>query len=514
MFITDPNNRLSNFEDAITAFKKFPEGGFWVKKIIQRFGMYKESVLGPYKLSDAEKESNRWKKIFKYEDEEVAKVLSFKELVCGKKEENTLDDEVKWNPPKGARLICLIKKYFPLVVYPYDVIEGRKGNDFMKFYYYAKDENVKNIKAGKYLIFYNSDDKDGYKRAHVLSKFLQEDTARYRKPELDWLMDEIKGYEEHRGEKPRLIPGYISRLKQECYPTEMNFFKQKPTFAQAFSKLKKCIPENSKNFYFHEDVRYDVLEIDLLLNDEDINIKKLIMEKSGDEKYNIVLTNYDQSFSIGLYSIQTKIKKEEKITGELIIHLPDGDYEELEEDEVSFISERVRKNMFVTNMDIVGSVLLFICKCLGVQTVYLDDIRKEECPCSSEVISFINPIYLLADRGSLYSNLGFQNIEQEKLEEIMEEYRKTEIPIFVPEVKDDFSSSSSDTDEEEQTSPEVPKMNLKELSEFYLDRNCTYKNICDIMMTISYDIYENIPSRYILDLEKQTLQYYREFFPD
>ena len=36
IFNSDPSNRLANFEDVIDAFKKFDDGGFWVKKIIQR----------------------------------------------------------------------------------------------------------------------------------------------------------------------------------------------------------------------------------------------------------------------------------------------------------------------------------------------------------------------------------------------------------------------------------------------------------------------------------------------
>ena len=75
-------NDLKNFSDALKAFSLYGNGGFWVKKIINKKGSYNVSVEGPYDINQAEKISERWKDIISYEGIDTAKVLSFGDLVC------------------------------------------------------------------------------------------------------------------------------------------------------------------------------------------------------------------------------------------------------------------------------------------------------------------------------------------------------------------------------------------------------------------------------------------------
>ena len=167
---------------------------------------------------------------------------------------------------------------------------------------------------------------------------------------------------------------------------------------------------------------------------------------------------------------------------------------------------------------------MYIVKCLGVEKVWIEDERTRECECeASDVSSFINPVRFLADQPSIYTNLGFQNEQQEKLDEIIEEYKKVDLPISDPWFNDpgeiqieedgyDSSSSLESEDEEPSEEGEQETMNLTDIAVMYLSRDCTYENLCDVMWVVTEDIYHKIPNRYWLEMKDVSLEYYRELF--
>lgn len=556
MPVRDPHNRLATFEDAVDAFKKFPDGGFWVKKIIQRMGIFRESVLGPYTKKEAATLADRWKKVFKYEDEEVARVLSFSELVCSPSPSKL--GEYKWKPPKGSGMICVAKGEYPLSLYDQDDIDK---SEYRKFYEYTYPDGVRSKQVKNFFIIYNRYSMDSYRRMSAMEQFIRNDMDNYFEEEFVWLVRKISGKKESNGDKPNIIPGYISRLDWECDPVELDFFKEflpsddlrdyrkvddhkkadkkgkkgkkdgNANISKAYNKLRKCAPEDNKTFFFYDDIRFEAAEVDLLVEDkilqygEDVSLdkirksmKKLVIEKGNNGKYNVLLTNYEGNFSVGVYAIHNG-------QGRMIINLPDSDFDPLKEKETIFISRNLRRGRYFTKMDVNGAILLYIVKCLGVEKVWIQDERTGDCQCeASDISSFINPVRFLADQPSIYANLGFKNEQQEKLDQIIEEYKKVDLPIVDPwfndpgEIQvgepDDYDSSSSfenEQDEEEETEQEQ-MMNLADLAVMYLSRDCTYENLCDVMWVVTEDIYQKIPNRYWLDMKEVSLEYYRELF--
>jgi hypothetical protein len=514
IFITDPINQLSSFEHVIDAFKKFPEGGFWIKKIIQRMGIFRETVVGPYTKIDADKIADRWRKIFKFEGKEVAHVLQFKDLICSPSPPEIGD--YSWKPPIGSGMLCVLYNYIPIVVY--DTDDVIKSQDFYKFSRYTYPDGIRISLFDEKVICYNRNNIDSQRRSDAMRQFLINDTDGYVEKQVEWLVRKISNKNTKDLEKPKIIPGYISRLDFECDPVELDFFKQKTNLSDSFNRLKKCAPDDRKKFFFYKDIRFEAVEADLLIEDKILNygsdvpvttemirksMKRLVIEKGNHGKYNLLLTNNEGNFSIGIYAI-------EKGAGKMIIHLPESDYSLLTQKQSIFIGKSLRKNRYFTKMDVNGAILLYIAKCLGVKKVWLEDEKVDECNCGvGQISSFINPVRFLAGQFSIYANLGFKNVEQEKLDEIVEVYKKEKVPI-----REEYSSpsSSSSSDEEDEEDEDGGTMNISDLAHMYLSKDCTYENLCQVMKVITEDMYEQIPNKYELDLDKMSLEYYRQLF--
>lgn len=504
MFPTDPSNRMAKFEDVIEAFKKFSEGGFWIKKVIQRFGLYRETVEGPYTKKEAQEISDRWKKIFKFEGKQVSRVLDFKDLICSESKNLPVDEHLKWKPPKGSGIMCVLENIYPLAIYKQEDLDDP---EIKKFYRFTKTQGIKKKKVKDYVIFYNSNNTDSYRRYYALYRLLEDDSFGYEPEQIKWLIANISNKSTEKYDKPKLIPGYIDNLSHECSPIQIDFFKQKLTLHKIFNQMKKCTPEDNRSFFVYREIEFESVEVDLLL--ETKIMKRLVIEKGSNGKYNILLTNYYGDFSIGVYGIQ-------KGTGQMIIHLPNSHFQELDQDEIFFVSKNL-KDRYITKLDINGAVLLYIVKCLGVKKIWLEDNQEDKCVCgASEISSFINPVRFLADQGSIYGNLGFKNKNQKLVDRIVDEYRTYEIPIFT---RDNVGMSNGDgSDSEEESQPtfipggERVTMELEEMANIYLEKDCMYQNLCDLMKIVTDEIHSRIPNSYELDLEQVELSYYRGYF--
>lgn len=511
MFITNPNNQLSSFEQVIEAFKKYENGGFWVKKIIQQLGVFQESVTGPYKKEDADKLAERWRKVFRFEGKEVAKVLSYKELVCTK-ETLPIDEKYLWRPPRGAGLFCLIHNYYPVHMFNKHTYRQKV---FRKFAAYVESEGIRHLEAqnGEWHVYYNSRNVDSYRRGHLLKRFLDENPYNYTDHDWDWIIDRIKGIKRPLPDHPILIPGYVERISWECYPIHLDYFKEIFTpdkntlhLNKVWKKLKKCTPPGNQDIFFLDDVMYQAIEVDLLLSQkEEEDVKKLLLEKNSEnEKYNLILTNFEDDFSIGIYNIGKDGR------GEMRVRIPNL---EVDERDIEYISLKLRNKLFITNLDIIGSVVLFIGRCLGIKSVYLDDDREENCRCAADdILLTINPIKHLAGEGSIYSNLGFRIEDKERLDREIAYYASRVIVISSGREKPEDDSESSISSSSRSDGEEEEYITVRELSKMYLDNDCEYTNLCLVLENILDQINNSIPKRYVLDLEKMDLGYYKNFF--
>ena len=205
--------------------------------------------------------------------------------------------------------------------------------------------------------------------------------------------------------------------------------------------------------------------------------------------FNIILTDYENSFSIGLYNIN--FSSPHKVKAEMTIRLP-GKLE-LSDEETLHISQTLRDGRFFTKIDIIGSVLLYISKCVGINNVYINDNHIESC--DTDIALFINPIRFLANYPSIYSNLGFVNNNPELLENVIEKYKKKDIPIL-------------DMVNEDQI---VSELSIESIAKMYLDKACVYENLCEVLSVVTKEINELIANKYILNLEEIELSYYKNF---
>lgn len=505
MFITNPNNQLSSFEDVINAFQKYEDGGFWIKKIIYHLGVFQEAVLGPYSRKEAEETAERWKKLFKFEGKEVAKVLSFKELVCDKDHTFEIDEKWRWDPPYGAGLICIMKGYYKVAAYRYSTTQEK---DFERFYRYAEEGGVRKIDLDnlkihsigtkKASVFYNTNNVDSYRRGHIMARFMRELTHG-EEEYFEWMMDTIRGKKNPSGEKPILMPGYIESLNKECYPIDLDFFKDafrnEERINKVFKKLWKCTPDDNRGYVYlspeetrsGEMERWDVIELDIILENDSISIQRMFLERHY-KRFNLILSDYEGSFSIGIYDIDAT---QGKLEGEMTIRLPGSI--ELSDEETLYISQTLRDGRFFTKIDVIGAVLLFIAKCVGITHVWVDDDRMEEC---EETVLFINPIRYLANYQSIYANLGFNNTNPDELDRVIEKYQKKKIPIVDMVNEEDV----------------VSELTIESMAKLYLDRACTYENICELLSLITDEINEKISNKYVLNLDEIELSYYKNFF--
>lgn len=493
MSVSDPRNMLSDFDDVISAFEKYENGGFWVLKIVLDFGVYRESVLGPYSLEKATEVSDLWKKIFSFEGAEVAKIYTFQDLICKEKPKIPVSKENRWNPPDGMKLFCLVKKM--IRVLPLDR-SAEKSFEFQKFLAYTGEEGVDKLvpKTGNLMIFYNKKDAESYRRGHILLKFINESNG-YSSLSKKWIIDKICG-KNPKEKKPIMIPHYVETIGRECYPVELDTFKEflekNKKIGDVWRKFKKCIPSSKKTIASYKEKIYETLEIDFLINgvqSPNPVMKRFYIEKLTEEEvYNFILSNYGDSFSIGIYGI-------DRGKGELLVRLGDGDqtYRWTE-----FTKEKMVNGRMLSEFDILGGILFFAAKCIGVKKVFLHDEHSEICYCDdSDKSFFINPVRYIAGERSIYHKLQFKNRHQDEIDKIVEEYKYIELRDFVEDAG------------------EYSLLTMEQLSKIFLDRVCAYTFLCQVLSNISGEIQNRIVDKYSLfesNIEEISLSDFRSLF--
>jgi hypothetical protein len=474
---------IYNLQSALDVFRTYKSGGYWIKKIDKKGGFHREIIDGPYDKLRAEKETEEWKKFFKFKDLETAKFFTFDELFCkysySPELENYLYPEHIWKPPNYMKLFCMISKPEDILVLK---INETKGEKFKDFWEYAKTEDINVRKTFDYNIYYNEKNYISIEKSKVAEKIILDYFSNnYEKNILlANLIDDRKIKENI------TIPQYLLDFKNTCYVIYLNFFKElfekeksyKPE--KLYKKLNSCLPSDN----FHLQDQNLILHFYLLLHSRDYKVKRFSYYKENN-KYYLIIGSFD-------YNITVKIIKNNAF---LDINLSDK-----ETNWAIFLQNYLSNDNNITNLISLSALLCFLCKCLGVKNLSIDTQQSEPCFCDNKDIYVKTEIInLLAGRDSIYKKLGFINKKEKELQKILEDYGNMTIGEFL---------------ENEDPDQEILSMTLKEAAFNYLYGSCDYDDFCILMKKVEEKIEkQNLKLLdYNINLENQNLKFYRKKF--
>lgn len=450
------NTGLNSFEDIISIFTKYSDGGYYVKKIDHKEGFYREIVEGPYATrKEAEKRASFWCKFFKFKNIQTAHVFSFKELVCeicmNVKEYDInvrkyISSEYIYNPPMGASLMCLLKGDLKVIL---NSVYNR-DSDFEKFILYVQELGVVKITLFEYDIFYLEKDIESNYKASTLRKLVSDYFE--NSDQLVWLYDELQGFKHTRGTKPFIIPGYMVDAKNFCMPLDLEFFKKYNKIKECkkkrkiiFNDLKQCLPEHAI------DIKAEDNNIDLILN-----AKLVVSSKSNKVRDFYIAKDNHNNIMLG------------------IIYPDDHTYIRVEE--IENCRGYITTNLKTKNFDSSMWLMLYLCKVFNFTHLSIqDDFEKE---CDNETV-YENILLFLDDQPSYYQKFGFKLAYKDELKknDIISEYQEKNISMFEKNYNDDGMFISK---------------NLKDIAHTYFNGMNKYMYVCNLLKDISKEIYNQI----------------------
>jgi hypothetical protein len=454
------NQGLNSFEDVISVFTKYRDGGYWVKKIDSKSGFYRELVDGPYEKKEAEKKAQFWNKFFQFKDIPTAHVYSFQNLICrvckkddeyDKKIQEYLYSEYIWQPQLGMALMCLLNGDLKILL---NSVYNR-DDDFEKFALYVQELGVVKVTLFEYDIFYLEHEIDSNYKAATLRKLVSD---YFENPDqLVWLYDELQGFDHIRGTKPFIIPGYLLDGKKFCMPLDLEFFKKYNKVKECkrkrkviFNDLKKCLPEFSADIKATEDNVAMVLNAKLITNVKAHKVRDFYI--SMDKYDNIILG---------------------------IIYPDDLTYIKVEE--TKNCRGHITTNLTIKKFDSSMWLMIYLCKVFGFTHLTIDDNFKVACDNYDTVHQ--NILLFLDDQPSVYDKFGFKlDYKDEKQKnEIISKFQSQDLDVFDRGLVDAYDINNL-----------FPSNNLKDVAHTYFNGMNKYLYTCEVLKRISEKIFNEI----------------------
>jgi len=477
---------LTSFEDTLNAFTLFKEGGYWVKKIVNKGGFFREIVEGPYKKKEAEDLAKDWKNYFKYKDQTTAQVFDFYKLCCNFELDNNKKaifyEEHIWQPPKGIELFCLTREPEKIAV-----IEKKNTNNtsFEKFYTYTYNNEIRNKEILGYLVFYNERNFKSIIAARVAIRLIKEfvNMPVERDAYIEYLVSDkiVNDF--------LTIPEYLKEFKKTCFIVYLSTFREfseikniNTRLDKFYKKLFNCLPREN----FHLDVENIGMDFYLILNKRDYQAKIMKLEKK-DKNY--ILSMGDEDYYI-------KLVIDKKLQANIEINLG----KELE----NFSDQYTQGDKKFQKINNFMGLFLYLAKCLGVKKINYKADQQVPCVCDdSGTMLYEEIINLLAGKKSIYQSIGFVNKKQSEVD--------TKISNFQTMLLSDFLNKKNEEEIEEDP---FLKNNLKEIANMYLKGICNYEYGCYLMDKINLKIYQQLKSilDYELDLNEKSLIFFRKMF--
>lgn len=506
----DKIGELKDFNIIMRAFREFPNGGYWVKKIVKENGIFKEKTEGPYSMKDAETKVKISQNIMSLKGVKTARMFEFKELACNDnllalEEGDAIEKYVKvkdrFSPPPGAKLFCLIKGYTEVVFFEKQILTER----FKKFSDYAINSGMNYVSIFDYLIYYNPDSTTSIRRVGELKQLLR-DRDRYVEEEFLWLIDEIEGKEIKRGKEPsfkpfKILSEYEKNGKMEykglmkLYKNIENYECSDDRLTISFDNFKQAV--GTDNVFNYKDPDFNIkseISLGIVQDDKDEKIKKFRIMK-----------NFDGTWEIGMHRIRKRLKDIHLIS---VKNIQDcKGYMELKFKNLKDKTWEVSKLNLISNDDFFNNeavlicLTLFVSKCFGVRTVVLDNSLKST-ECANNILLYYYYIYYIGiGNFRSFEEIGFMIENYSEFKEVIDGIKDLKIIDFVKDNK---------------LSVKIPK----DVSEFTLERFCkdyvtgeecfTKKNLI-ILNQISAYVHSKVDINIFIDLDEISFSHLLEY---
>jgi hypothetical protein len=444
---------LNNFEDVINTFTKYPDGGWWIKKIDYKDAFHREITEGPYSEEEAKEKAQTWNKFFNFKDITTAKALSFKKLMC----KNNIDKEIKdniyeeyiWKPPKGAELMCLIYQEQKVLL-----TKKTDNISFEKFKMYVLEQGIKLINIDDFEIFYKKNDYMALKQANILKQLVE--GFKDNLSEL-WILYNY-ALNNDNTTTPLYIPEYIKNFNIDDKPYTLDFFKKFnrcKTREEKIKKLVECLKNN---------------KLPLIYDEKDYIIKNIVISYN---KKTFVLEIKNENFFVKLVAPEDKIAK-------LTFEIPFINSTVLSKDDELYSKKTIY-------------LMLFIAKTMSINNIILKDNLKEHCRCAKfDKPIYINILRFIVKQDSIYEEVGFTEQNRGTRDEIIYNFRNKTVGELLGDNNENLFYNKT----------------VEELVTDYLDGYCQYEYVCDIIHYITSEINKILKENcleYFIDLKKVNL---------
>ena len=501
---------LDNFNIVMTSFRKYPNGGYWVKKIVKEEGIFKEKTEGPYTLKEAEIRVAILKNIMSLRGVEIAKVFTFRELVCDNNlldidSNGEIDKYVKiknrYSPPKGSSLFCLIKGYVEVVYFDRTTLTKK----FRKFSDHAINAGMKYFGTMDYLIYYNPDSNSSVRKAGEIKQLLI-NKDEYTSDHFLWLIDSVLGKENKRGTEPDVLPFSILSEFQKKGKIEYEGLEKLYTLIEnyecpdnrlgiSFDNFIEAIGEEYISTYRNKD--YDIrkeLRVGVLENMLDEKEKKFRISKS-----------YNNTWEVGMHRFREKLKDIKLIsvkdikdcTGYLEVKFKDRKDKSWDIDKLNLISN----DQFFNNETVLICLTLFISKAFGVKTVILDN-REKSIECDPSIMIYYYHIYYLGTGNfEMFEEIGFMIENYSEYKEVLDSLKTRTLLNFAIQNKLDMKIDKK-----------IENFTIEEFCRDYINTNrCYSKNNLTILKEISKFIHNIITLNVFIDLDGISFDHLKQY---
>lgn len=426
---------LDNFDIMMDTFKKFQDGGHWVKKIRKDGKTFYEETEGPYERSEAVTRAKILNNSLTLEGVKTAEIYTFFQLVCDdsgdeRQYKNNIGSYVKpenrFFPPPGSKLFCLIYGNEDLAVYEVEKLY----KNFKRFSDFAYDEGIRYVKHDdenfvSHLIFYKAESPGSIQKLEDM-KILLDNRDEMTDGEFLWCKDWIMGRKIKRGTRPRKLPFPVrEKLFKDDMITYQMLIQIQKNYEQIdcmgerqksiFQALLTTFPEEYVRLYRRGDTLSTHINMGVVINEDDKLKKKITISKIGDnfkismERLRKVLNN------MSLISID-EIKN---CKGTMKITFNNLREKLWEKSKMDIISGDTRFN----NETILIALMLFVGKCFGLENITLDT-SKRSYECDERIQYSHFHIYYLSKGGlGKFKELTF-GMENEK------RYREIVVPLM------------------------------------------------------------------------------------
>ena len=502
---------LDSFDRLSKTFKKYPEGGHWIKKIEKDGRKYIERVVGPYEKEVAMREAKILKNILTLEDAKVARVFSFKELVCEDKlleinlemdVNNYVKPKYRFHVPPGAKLFCLANKFTDIVYFE----KEKLTDEIVKYSNYAYNKGIKYLSTFDHLIFYIPDDPTSLRKTGELKMLLKQKEEKYIKPdEFIWMLDAIMGRKEKRGKEPDELPFKISeeinkngivtydQIKEihslisnlEC-GEEKNFL--------SFDKFKERFQPDFVEVYRNSDYQIQTeINMNVVINEKDEKPKKVKIIKDFNNKYSITMKRRRKRFEdINLTSVDIK-----GCLGYLKIN-----FNNLKDKTWDISKLELFSGDDFFNQEIVLIVfMLFLSKCFGVKTIILDDnLRKSDCH-NDVMYHYYHLFYLAYGNFKKFEEIGFVVNNYKEYENVIDRVKNKSVLQLINE-----------NNLEIKVNPNIANMSVSEFAKSFIESDkCFSKGNLIVINQISALIHSRVSLQIFNDLDEKGFDFFENY---